>query len=367
VQGRLEVYGPRGTLQLVVERMEPQGLGALRLAFEQLKARLGGEGLFAPGRKRPLPPVPRTVGIVTALPGAAVHDMLTTLRRRWPAARVVVRPVRVQGAGAAAEVAAGIADLNRLPGVDVLLVGRGGGSLEDLWAFNDEVVARAIAASRVPVVSGVGHEIDFTIADLVADHRAATPTAAAAAAVPERERLRAAVVTLRDGLVAGLRRRLRRADEQLGGLTRRLPSPRRRIDELALRVDELRARLRRAVGRRLAWDGRELATLARRLEAAGPAAAVARGRERLAVLRARLRLAIAARLRDAGAAVERTERALTALSPLACLERGYAIVRRGGADGPIVREAAALQAGDRVALVLARGRAFGRVDRTEPE
>lgn len=366
VQGRLELYAPRGALQLVVERMEPQGFGALRLAFEQLKARLDAEGLFALERKRPLPRVPRVVGIVSALTGAAVHDMLTTLRRRWPAAHVLVRPARVQGAGAGADIAAAIADLNRFPGVDVLLVGRGGGSLEDLWAFNEEVVARAIAASRVPVVSGVGHEIDFTIADLVADHRAATPTGAAAAAVPERERLVVVVSALRDGLATALARRLRRADEHVRGLASRLPSPRRRVDALALRLDELQTRLQRALARRVAWDRRELGTLARRLEAAGPAAAVARARERLGVVQGRLRLAGAAQLRAARTAVDRAARDLATLSPLACLERGYAIVRRGGLDGPIVRDAGALRSGDGVALVLSRGRAFGRIERTEP-
>jgi exodeoxyribonuclease VII large subunit len=367
VQGRLELYAPRGSLQLVVERMEPQGYGALRLAFEQLKTRLGAEGLFAAARKRPLPPVPRVVGIVTALEGAAVHDMLTTLRLRWPAARVVVRPARVQGMGAAVDVAAGIVDLNRLGNVDVLLIARGGGSLEDLWAFNQEVVARAIAASRVPVVSGVGHETDVTIADLVADHRAATPTAAAAAVVPERDRLLAAVTRLRDALAAALVRRIRQAGERVRGLGRRLPSPRRRVDVLSGRVGELEARLIRAVVGRVAWERRELRTLTRRLEAAGPAAAAARARERLEALRARLGLAVAARLRAASAAVEHAERHLGALSPLACLERGYAIVRHGAIDGPIVRDAAALHPGEGVALVLARGRAFGRIERTEPQ
>ena len=367
VQGRLELYAPRGSLQLVVERMEPHGYGALGLAFEQLKARLDAEGLFATGRKRPLPPIPGAIGIVTALEGAAVHDMLTTLRRRWPAARIVIRPVRVQGAGAAADLAAAIADLNRVRGVEVLLVGRGGGSLEDLWAFNEEVVARAIAASRVPVVSGVGHEIDVTIADLVADHRAATPTAAAAAVVPERERLRVVVAGFRDALVASLGRRTRRAGERVHGLARRLPSPRRRVETVALRVDELQARAARALGGRVEWDRRELRTLARRLEATGPAASAARARERLEVLHQRLRRAVVGRLRDAAAAVQRAERHLGALSPLACLERGYAIVRRGGAEGPIVRDAAALRPGEGVALVLARGRAFGRIERTEPE
>src|SRR5262249_26858071 len=169
VHARGGLHPARGSLQLYVEAMEPRGLGALQLAFEQLKARLGAEGLFAAGRKRPLPGCPRTVGVVTALRGAAIHDVRTVLGRRWPLARLVLRPVRVQGAGAAREIVEGIADLNALGGVDVIIVGRGGGSLEDLWAFNEEVVARAIVASRVPVVSAVGHEVDVTIADFVAD------------------------------------------------------------------------------------------------------------------------------------------------------------------------------------------------------
>jgi len=363
VRGRLDLYSPRGTLQFVVDRMEPQGLGALRLAFEQLRARLEAEGLFAPDRKRALPRMPRVVGVVTALTGAAVHDILTTLRRRWPAARVVVRPVRVQGAGAAADIAAGIADLNRLGGVDVLLVGRGGGSLEDLWAFNEEAVARAIVASGVAVVSGVGHEIDVTIADLVADRRAATPTAAAAEAVPERERLRAQVAGLRDALVAGLGRGLVRTRERLQGLATRLPAPQRRVDHLAVRLDDLHGRMLRAVERRIVWERREAATLARRLAAAGPGAALGRAQQRLATLCERLGRAVTGRIGEARLSVERAHRDLTTLSPLACLARGYAIVRRDGEDGPIVRDAEALQPGDAVALVLSRGRAFGRIER----
>jgi len=184
VRGRVSLYTTRGKLQLYVELVEPRGAGALQLAFEQLKRKLAAEGLFSEARKRSLPPLPRCVGIVTAPKGAAVHDMLTILHSRFPLLRVVIRPSRVQGAEAAAEIATSIDDLNRLGGVDVMIVGRGGGSLEDLWPFNEEVVARAISRSAIPVVSAVGHEVDFTIADLVADKRAATPTAAAEMVVP---------------------------------------------------------------------------------------------------------------------------------------------------------------------------------------
>src|SRR5439155_709362 len=228
VRARADVYPARGSLQLYVEAMEPRGLGALTLAYEQLKAELLAEGLFADERKRPLPRWPRAVGIVTALHGAAIHDIRTVLRRRWPAATVVVRPVRVQGRGAASEIAAGIADLNRLADVDVLIVGRGGGSLEDLWAFNEEVVARAIAASTVPVVSAVGHEVDITIADFVADARAPTPTAAASLVVPDAAEVADGVARADAALRRALARRVSTARERLVALDRRLGDPARR-------------------------------------------------------------------------------------------------------------------------------------------
>src|SRR5438128_1078598 len=261
--------------------MLPRGLGALTLAFEQLKVRLGAEGLFADARKRPLPRWPRAVGIVTALHGAAIHDMRTVLARRWPAAAVVLRPVRVQGRGAAREVAAGIEDLNRLADVDVVIIGRGGGSLEDLWAFNEEVVARAIAASTVPVVSAVGHEVDFTIADFVADARAPTPTAAAALVVPDRIDVAGALARAAAGLRGALARRVGQARERLVALDRRLGDPARRVHDLGQRIDDLAARVRRGLLRRLAWERREVTTLAARLARSGPAPGLPRARERL--------------------------------------------------------------------------------------
>lgn len=365
VRGRPSIYPARGTLQLYADALEPRGLGMLRLAFEQLSARLAAEGLFAAERKRPLPRFPRTIGVVTAITGAAVHDIHTVLRRRWPLARVLVRPVRVQGDGASRDIASGIDDLNQIADVDVLIVGRGGGSLEDLWAFNHELVARAIAGSRVPVVSAVGHEIDVTIADLVADMRAPTPSAAAAMVVPDRHEIATQLATCRAALAAALVRRNRRERERLDGLRRGLGNPRRRVDELLLRVDDLAARARRGLVRQTAWDRRELGTLARRLAAAGPAMQLARTAERVDGLRDRLRLAHRARLDAARAALARARSGLGALSPLAVLERGYAIVRRGDAAGAVVQDAETLHAGDPVAIVLARGRAFGRIERTE--
>jgi exodeoxyribonuclease VII large subunit len=365
VQGRVSIYAERGAFQLYVDAMEPRGLGALRLAFEQLKARLDAEGLFAAARKRPLPRFPRGIGIVTALHGAAVHDMLTVLRRRWPLARVIVRPVKVQGPGAARDIADGIDDLNRGESLDVLIVGRGGGSLEDLWAFNEEVVARAIAASRLPVVSAVGHEVDFTIADFVADARAPTPTAAAALVVPDQEEALAGLVRAAGGLRAGLVRRTKLSGERLAALERRLGDPRRRVADVRQRVDELGARSLAALRRRLDWERRELRDLSGRLVRGGPAARAGMVRERLRGAAEHLRLGLALRVRAAHAALERSRNRLEVLSPLACLERGYAIVRQGGPGGPVVRDAAALRAGETVSMVFAQGSARARVEETE--
>jgi exodeoxyribonuclease VII large subunit len=215
VTGRVTVYEPRGAYQIDAQAMRPLGVGELQIAFEKLKQKLAAEGMFAPERKRPLPEYPRQLGIVTSDTGAAFRDMVAVFRRRFPAITVILRPTRVQGAGAAKDIADGIAEFNQLGGIDVLIVGRGGGSLEDLWAFNEEIVARAIAGSRIPVVSAVGHEIDFTIADFVADLRAPTPTAAAELVVRDRrellEILRESVYTMRgsvDSLVTDHRRRI---------------------------------------------------------------------------------------------------------------------------------------------------------------
>jgi exodeoxyribonuclease VII large subunit len=367
VQGRLGIYADRGAFQLYADAMEPRGLGALRLAFEQLKARLGAEGLFEAARKRPLPRWPRGIGIVTAVHGAAVHDMLTVLRRRWPLARVIIRDVRVQGAGAAREIADGIEDLCRGQSLDVIIVGRGGGSLEDLWAFNEEVVARAIATSRLPVVSAVGHEVDFTIADFVADARAPTPTAAAALVVPDQAEVAAVLARAGDALRGGLVRRTRTCGEKLATLERRLGDPRRRVADARQRVDELSARSVVGLRRRIAWERRELTTLSGRLERCGPAARVQAMRERARGAAERLRLGLTLRVRDAHPGVERAASRLEALSPLACLARGYAIVRQGGPGGPVVRDAGALASGQRVSMRFAHGSAQARVEGTEDE
>ncbi len=215
LRGRVDLYQERGELQIYVDTMEPLGTGALQLAFEQLKRRLAAEGLFDERRKRPLPYLPARIGIATALSGAALHDILVILRARCPALQVVVRPVRVQGPGSADDICQAIADLNAHAGLEVLIVARGGGSLEDLWSFNEERVARAIAESRLPVVAAIGHEVDFTIADFVADRRAPTPTAAAEIVVPRLADLRAVVTRGQTQLAGALGRRLARERRHL--------------------------------------------------------------------------------------------------------------------------------------------------------
>ncbi|TBR17792.1 exodeoxyribonuclease VII large subunit, partial [bacterium] len=262
--GRVTTYVPKGRYQLVVDRLAPAGAGALQLAFEQLKAKLAAEGLFDEGRKRPLPPFPKVVGLVTSAQGAAVHDMVSVLSRRAPGLVIRLIPVPVQGPDAAPRIAEAIEDFNaQFPDTEVLLVGRGGGSIEDLWAFNEEVVARAIAASNIPVVSCVGHETDFTIADFVADLRAPTPSAAAELAVPDAAALRERAEGAAERLAAAMGGLLREARERLLSLARSplLRDPARIFELKAQRVDELAGRLAPALERRAAMAEERLKRL----------------------------------------------------------------------------------------------------------
>ena len=317
--GRVSVYTVRGDLQLYVDDMEPQGQGALALAFEQLKKKLAAEGLFATERKRELPFLPHSIGIVTSGKGAALHDMLRIIGDRYPDRRVVICPVKVQGDGAAREIAEGIADLNHFAAVDVIIAGRGGGSLEDLWAFNEEAVARAIFASQVPVVSAVGHEIDFTIADFVADARAPTPTAAAEMVLPRKRDLVEQIDNLQSRLASGMEFKLDHLRESFQGLLKRLADPGRKLRENQQRVDELSVDLLR------------------------------RFQERLRQLKDRL--------------AERAGR-LGALSPLAVLDRGYSIAQKLP-DELIVKSSAELNAGDLLRVRFAQGKAICRVEEKE--
>ena len=339
--GSIEVYAQRGEYQMVIELLEPKGLGALQLAFEQLKTRLQAEGLFDQARKRELPRFPRKIGIVTSTSGAAIRDILRVIGSRFGELHIVIAPCRVQGDGAAEEIAQGIRDLNALGGVDVIIVGRGGGSLEDLWAFNEEVVARAIAASRVPVISAVGHETDFTIADFVADLRAPTPSAAAELVVREKQ----AVV------------------DSLGQLRARLERfAARPLRDLERRVDELTARLRRAMRTELGRASHRVALSTRALRASDPVARVARDRHRLENLQSRMTASLNRRRDRARYALETAVGRLDSLSPLAVLGRGYSLTRT--ATGEVVRSPAQVNVGDAIRVLLHRGSLDARVTDT---
>lgn len=277
--GTLGVYEVAGEYQLYVEELYPAGQGALYLAFEQLKAKLQAEGLFDAARKRPLPKLPRTVGIVTSPTGAAIRDMISVLRRRFPNVNIVLAPAIVQGEAGPASVIRAIELLNRRSDIDVLIVGRGGGSLEELWTFNDEGVARAIAASRIPVISAVGHETDFTIADFVADRRAPTPSAAAEIAVPERAALLQDVRDQEERLRLAVSKKVRQLRERLGYLTKSaaLTRPMDRINQLRQQLDELFYRAEITFRRSLEGRRRRLEALAAKLDGLSPLGALARG------------------------------------------------------------------------------------------
>ena len=325
--GRVSAYPPRGQYQFIVDRMIPDGAGALAVAFEQLKARLGAEGLFDPARKRPLPAHPRRIGVVTSPSGAAVHDIIRVAKKRCPSTEILMFPSLVQGAEAPAYLRGGIQYFNAVKddpeqGVDLIIIGRGGGSAEDLWGFNDERLARAVAASEIPVVSAVGHEVDFTICDFVADLRAATPSAAAELSLPDKEDLTRQVQSLTTRLTAAQTTRLKRYRTQLDRLSaaRALTSP------------EAVYRLRR---------------------------------ENVAVLEKRLSLSVSRRLTFKRQSMERVVAALAALNPLSVLGRGYALVQTEA--GKVIPAAAELTVGDRVNLRFADGSALVRVEEIAEE
>lgn len=309
VNARVTVYPPRGNYQVVVEFLEPKGIGALQLAFEQLKRKLEEEGLFEVSSKKPLPFLPRKIGIVTSPTGAAIRDLIHVLKRRCPPIEILLNPVNVQGEGCAQEIASAIEELNRCEDIDLLIVGRGGGSLEDLWAFNTEVVARAIFASRIPVISAVGHEIDYTIADFVADLRAPTPSAAAELAVPIWQDLAEALSKQQKQLQIATLDSLLALREKLTFQKSHLKHPKARIEELEQRLDELGDRMRifiqhRLTGLRQVWSAKQ--------------------------------------------------QILEHLSPLSILERGYAIVFQRGGKIPL-KEASSVELGATLEIQLARG------------
>ncbi|MBK1655376.1 exodeoxyribonuclease VII large subunit [Allochromatium vinosum] len=356
-RAQVSLYEPRGEFQLLIEHLEPDGEGALRLAFEQLKQRLAAEGLFEAALKRPLPPFPRQVGLITSPSGAAVRDLITVLGRRFPALPVLIYPAQVQGESAPESLIAALELANVRAECDVLILARGGGSLEDLNAFNDERLARAIRASGIPVVSGVGHEIDFTIADLVADQRAATPSAAAEQVAPSGAHLRERVATLSNRLIAAQRRRLDAARQRLNASRRHLSllHPSARLQQQAQRLDRAEWRLRTLIANRISEARRRLQPLVERLERQAPAHRIERAHWRLEALARRLHRAQYELLTHRRERLWRAVAGLEARSPLGTLSRGYAILTRLP-EGEIVRDPAQVAPGDRLQIRVAGGR-----------
>jgi exodeoxyribonuclease VII large subunit len=354
-RGRLTVYEPRGDYQLIVDYLEPLGLGALAQAFEALKNRLRDEGLFAPELKKPLPFLPQKIALVTSPTGAAVRDFLRLLGQRCPKVEVLIYPVKVQGSEAAGEITAALDDLGAFPGVEVIVLARGGGSLEDLWPFNEEIVARAIHRCPVPVVSAVGHEVDFTIADFVADRRAPTPSAAVELVTPDGAELKRRLARMGAALTNALARRREMARQHLTLMARRLPDVRRSIVDLRLRVDDRAEVLVRRTRRAVVQGGQALRLATSRLFLLSPRRTLVSARPRLAQAAQMLGQSWRRRQREQRCCLESCEAQLAQLNPLAILKRGYAVATLLP-EGPVIRDAALIPPGTKVRVRVARGR-----------
>ena len=358
---RVSLYENRGDFQLIVEHMEEAGDGALRRAFDLLKQRLQSDGLFEEARKRPLPHLPRSIGVVTSPSGAAIRDILTVLNRRFPAIRVVIYPVAVQGEAAGREIAEAIALAGQRNECEVLIVGRGGGSLEDLWAFNEEVVARAIHDSPIPVVSAVGHEVDFSISDFVADLRAATPSAAAELLSPDAAQWQIRIEAMRQRLTQAMGQRQQRAQHQLEGLRKRLRHPGHQLQQIAQRLDNLEWRINTARRQQLQQRQARLTHLISRLQRHAPQAQLQRLQARHQSLQARLHQAMQQRLAQGKNRLSLQVRTLEAVSPLATLHRGYAIVTRE-TDGALIEQSKQVEPGAQIRAKLSEGELLCRVE-----
>jgi exodeoxyribonuclease VII large subunit len=354
VRGRLTVYGPRGEYQIVLETVEPKGVGALQLAFEQLKTRLAAEGLFDEGRKKPLPAFPGTVGVVTSPTGAAIRDILSVLHRRWPTLHIILVPVPVQGDGAAQQISEALALLNEQAFVEVIILGRGGGSLEDLWSFNEEIVVRAIAHSRIPIVSAVGHETDVTLSDFAADYRAATPSAAAETVVPMLsgvvERLREVTVRTAHAMGRYCLFEQRRLDAQISGLAQF----RYHLRHQSQRADDAIGRLKNLTCERVAASRDVVRGCQRELAGLNPMHMVKRALAMIPLVVQRLERQIIVLSQGRRRRLEANAAQLAQLNPLAILGRGYSILTRAR-DGSILRKAADAQIDEEILARLSQG------------
>lgn len=362
VRARLALYEPRGDCQLIVEHAEPAGEGALRMALEALKQRLAAEGLFDEAAKRSLPTLPRQIGLITSASGAALHDLLTVLGRRWPLTPLLIYPAQVQGEGAAETLVAALACANARADCDVLILARGGGSFEDLMAFNDEQLVRAIRASAIPVLTGIGHEVDISLADLAADRRAATPSAAAECATPAQQAVRERLLALRRRLTASTQTRLQQQRRQFETTERhlRLLHPRNRLQQQAQRLDQLDQRLHRAALAQLDSRRQRLARIGDLLAHQTPTRSIDGARSRTEQLAARLLAAEQRLIERQRQRLRQTSAALDARGPLATLARGYALVSDD--RGQLLRSRGEIKPGDRLAIRLADGSVSARAE-----
>jgi exodeoxyribonuclease VII large subunit len=365
-RGRLTVYEPRGEYQLIVDYLEPLGLGALAQAFEVLKNRLAAEGLFAPELKKPLPVLPQKIALITSPTGAAVRDFLRICRKRCENVEVLIYPVKVQGDQAAGEIARALEDLAAYPGLSVIVLARGGGSLEDLWPFNEEIVARAIHRCPIPVVSAVGHEVDFTIADFVADQRAPTPSAAVELVIPDKAELKRRLSRLGATLAGTMARRRDLARQHLGLMARRLPDVRRNLTDLRLKVDERAEVLVRRARRTVINQGQHLRLATSRLFLLSPRRSLASNRQRLEQEAQRLGQCLCQRLVERRRHLEYCQTHLRQLNPLSVLKRGYAVATLLP-DETVIREAALVPLGAKVRIQVAQGRMDCEVEEVSSE
>jgi len=365
-RARLSAYPPRGEYQLIVESVEPLGVGALQKAFEQLKARLSAEGLFDEAHKKTLPFLPERIGIVTSPTGAVIRDILNITRRRFPSVDILIAPTRVQGNEAAGEMISALRNLHTFGKVDLIIIARGGGSLEDLAPFNDEALAREIFHSSIPIVSAVGHETDFTICDFMADLRAPTPSAAAELVVPQRTALQESLYDLRQRLITSQYRHLDDQKERLASLTARFKDPRRFLVDVSIHLDDLRERIQRAFSQRTRLAKSKLQHLELGLQNQNPERQVQEKRFLLNNLEKDFTNSWKRYLRDRGGQLNKNAALLSSLNPLAVLQRGYSITRRLS-NGEIVREASLLTLEERVSIQLACGVIRARVEKIQGE
>ncbi|MCB0349626.1 MAG: exodeoxyribonuclease VII large subunit [Bdellovibrionales bacterium] len=354
IRGKVTVYEVRGNYQIFCEYMEPVGAGALQKAYEQLKAKLQTEGLFDLKRKRAIPQFPKHIGLVTSPTGAAIQDILNVLRRRYRSARITLAPALVQGDPAPASIVSAIQLINKVSDVDVIIVGRGGGSIEDLWAFNDERVARAIAASRIPTISAVGHEVDFTIADFVADLRAPTPSAAAELVVKSATEIEEKIQSLKTRLWQGFSSNFRRVSDEVRSLSKRLVDPQRKLQDLQIRCDELSTRLESAVFRYIE-DQRMTVELALK-KLGSPREMLVKLLKRLQLAEMSLRNSIVKNIEKSSSLLRQSAGRLDAMSPLRVVERGYSIVEKlSGVKKIIVKSSGDVVPGEQLNITLAQG------------